>query len=285
MKAPAALPLFGDAYMADTRHFTLAEHGAYLLLMMIAWRSEGCNLPDNDKRIAAMLGTTVAKWAKMKPVVMAPWKLSDGYWTQGRLTKERKFVDEKRTKNFQAANSRWGGKSLENQEPPDANAYADAMQTQCPYSPTPLPIERTIADAMDGKPSHGGENTVEPIDLKAVLFGTGVTYLTRHGSTDKNARSMLGKWRQRYGDGAVVDALHVAQSEACSDPIPMINKILEKRNGTATRPVAASPGAQPVYRSNPALDRYRALIGDLDDATEADEGASCLHNGARLALS
>jgi uncharacterized protein YdaU (DUF1376 family) len=65
------MPYFGDAYMADTRHLTLEEHGAYHLLLLIAWRSPNCALPDDDKRIAQMLGITAKKWAALKPTVMA----------------------------------------------------------------------------------------------------------------------------------------------------------------------------------------------------------------------
>lgn len=40
----AALPLFTDAYMADCSHLSDAEHGRYLLLLMLMWRSPGCRV-------------------------------------------------------------------------------------------------------------------------------------------------------------------------------------------------------------------------------------------------
>lgn len=113
-KAAPAIPFFGDAYIADTRHLSLEEHGAYLQLLMIAWRSEDCALPDDDKRIAQMLGITTAKWKKLKPTIMAFWRLEDGRWTQKRLKKERTFVTEKREKNALAAKTRWSGQPTEN---------------------------------------------------------------------------------------------------------------------------------------------------------------------------
>jgi uncharacterized protein YdaU (DUF1376 family) len=109
-----AIPLFGDAYLADTHHLTLEEHGAYLKLLMIAWRMEGCALPDDDARIGQMLGLSRGKWAKLKPVVMAFWTLGETGWTQARLTKERAFVDKKRATNRAAAEARWSGQPIEN---------------------------------------------------------------------------------------------------------------------------------------------------------------------------
>lgn len=75
----------------------------------------------------------------------------------------------------------------------------------------------------------------KPIDLKAAIFASGVPLLTSTGSTDRNARSMLGRWRQSHGDGAVLDALAAAQAECPSDPIPFITRVLETRNGHRPR--------------------------------------------------
>ena len=268
MSAPAALPLFGDAYLADTQHLTLEEHGAYFKLLIICWRTEACELPADPKRIATMLGISAGKWAKLSPAVMAFWTRSETGWFQKRLTKERAFVDGKIAKNTLAANARWAGKPLETNKVDDADAYAPAM----PLSPPPIRKEvRTNASALDGKPSCA-EPVIEPIDLKAVLFSTGPAYLKRHGLTDANSRAMLGKWRKEYGDGAVIDALAAAQSEACSDPIPMITRILETRNvrsmGRNDRLPADKPGN---VRTVAALD----LVRQFGTAAQRNQPGDC----------
>jgi|GEM_PF-1985025 len=133
-----AIPLFGDAYLADTRHLSLEEHGAYLQLLMIAWRTPNCALPNDDARIARMLGVTAKKWGKLKPIVMAFWTLTDNGWEQKRLSKERRFVAKKSEQNRESANARWNAKSLENNDVDDA----DAMRTQCGNdAPPPSPTE------------------------------------------------------------------------------------------------------------------------------------------------
>jgi hypothetical protein len=84
--------------------------------------------------------------------------------------------------------------------------------------------QSSVADAT-------GAAAPSPIDLKAAVFGSGVPLLVKANLTDRNARSMLGRWRQQYGDGAVLDALAVAQTVSPSEAIPFINRTLEKRNG------------------------------------------------------
>ncbi|WP_380873619.1 hypothetical protein ACFB49_42710 [Sphingomonas sp. DBB INV C78] len=72
---------------------------------------------------------------------------------------------------------------------------------------------------------------VKPIDLKAAVFASGVPFLVKSGLTDRNARSMLGRWRSTYTDGAVMDALSAAQAESPSDAVAWMNRTLETRYG------------------------------------------------------
>src|SRR5690349_9296686 len=69
------LPLWTDSYLNDTRGLSIEEHGAYLMLLMLAWRTVGGVIPNDDTRICRMLGITARKWAKLKPVVMSFWTL------------------------------------------------------------------------------------------------------------------------------------------------------------------------------------------------------------------
>lgn len=90
------LPLWTDAYLADTKHLTTAEHGAYLLLLMTAWRTPGCSLPDDDAFLGRVSGDP-RNWPRYKAAVMAFWrKRADGRWEQKRLLGEYESASARR---------------------------------------------------------------------------------------------------------------------------------------------------------------------------------------------
>src|SRR3546814_18589523 len=84
---PSHIPLFPDAYHRDTTHLTTEEHGAYLLLLMAAWGTEDCSLPNDERRLAALSKTTVQRWRKIAPTVLE-------FWTIERRSEERRVGKE-----------------------------------------------------------------------------------------------------------------------------------------------------------------------------------------------
>ncbi len=139
-----ALPLFTDAYLADTRHLTTEEHGAYLLLMMEAWRRPECCLPDDDHLLARLAGLDAERWSAVRQVIMAFWK-RDGrrkIWTQKRLAKERSFVMQRSASQRDKAAKRWNN---------NVKGFAAAQPKQSPAdTPTPTPPPTPISKI------HGG---------------------------------------------------------------------------------------------------------------------------------
>lgn len=98
-----ALPLLTDAYLADTRHLTTVQHGAYLLMLIVAWRSPDCSLPNDDTYLARITGLDRRTWMRNKDTMLAFWRLTEQQkWVQGRLLDERNYVEQVRSKNAQA---------------------------------------------------------------------------------------------------------------------------------------------------------------------------------------
>lgn len=129
------LPLFTDAFIADTGHLSAQETGAYLMLLMVAWRSPGCRLPDDDAKLARWARVSAKNWPRVKASVMEFWTLADGFWTQRRLTKEHVSVS-RRAEAARDNGSRGGrAKTLKTNEP--ANPVGSDRSSG---SATPIPI-------------------------------------------------------------------------------------------------------------------------------------------------
>lgn len=158
-----SLPLFTDAYLADTRHLSAQEHGAYLLLLMMAWRSPECRLPNDDETLARWASVDVRTWKRIKPKVMAFWTLAEDQWSQARLTREREFVSKRA--DVARANGKLGGKPkrLKTNGSDNPAGSARATQTKAP-NPNPItaatqqprawPVDRLIEAASTNGQCH-----------------------------------------------------------------------------------------------------------------------------------
>lgn len=99
------LPLWTDAYLADTSILSTQQHGAYLLLLMKCWRTKDCRLPNDDVKLARCAGLTKASWKRIKDDVLDLWDISNcGKWvSQKRLMKEHSGDVEYRRQQSQSA--------------------------------------------------------------------------------------------------------------------------------------------------------------------------------------
>lgn len=133
-----AMPVWTDAYLADTRHLTTVQHGAYFLLLMEAWRRPRCNLPDDDSLLAKLAGLSTEEWETHRPIVMAFWRLDKRArtFTQKRQLKERKYVNHTSARQRSASKSMWNKKKVESHG--SATPMPNASQSDAP-TPTPTP--------------------------------------------------------------------------------------------------------------------------------------------------
>jgi uncharacterized protein YdaU (DUF1376 family) len=155
-----ALPLFTDAFIGDTTHLTAAQTGAYLMLLMIAWRTPDCSLPDDDQILARYARMDIRAWKCNRITILAFFqKHSDGRLRQGRLTDERNYVEGRSNKNSQAAKARW----LKHKNTADANAMPEACQVD---APTPTPTVKEEAKEASSKKPHKMPFDVLPFEWK-----------------------------------------------------------------------------------------------------------------------
>lgn len=115
MSSLDTIPLSTSAYLADTQHLSLPEHGAYLLILMTMWRAGGW-IKDDDRLLANICKISLKKWLSIAPVIRHLLLAKDGRLSQKRLLSESKKAEDVVSKN--RANGAKGGaaKALKNKE-------------------------------------------------------------------------------------------------------------------------------------------------------------------------
>lgn len=259
MSAFPSLPLFTDAFLADTGHLNAQETGAYLLLLMVAWRAPDCRLPDDDARLCRWARVDPRTWGRIKPKVMEFWRLADGHWTQKRLTKERDHVSKRA--DASRTNGKHGGrpKSLKNNGPDNLPGSAGDTQKNLP-NPNPNPRqEETPSPAQERPPSQG-----RPISPDWEPSQADIDAAIAEGIP----RDLVAREAAQFRDRALANGTRFFDVSAawrawCRSPFRPGGEhdtgIRRRRTPTPTHPRPGNPRAA-VARKYAA-----ALLGDHDD--------------------
>lgn len=195
-----SLPIFTDALIGDTLHLSNAQFGSYMLLLIVAWRTKQCCLPDDDVSLARYARMDRRTWRINKSLIMGFWKLGDDQnWRQGRLTDERNFVYQLRSKNAEAGRA----SALKNKGRHSTSVQPEFNQTSTP-TPTPTPILSNSYELDKGNFVKNGAKKngkyTKPSSWKAEGERLAEKYLAE-------AMAVSGQSQADNGDGA---NLHIA---------------------------------------------------------------------------
>lgn len=179
-KAPS-MPMYWDAYLADTTHLTTEEHGAYMLLLGAMWRRNG-RIPDDDKDIARILGMTVAKWKRTKERLSAFLTFSRGEITQQNLLKIWENTQEKIAKNKH--NGSLGGrpKSNKNNEIGLSDGYVSQNPIKTISEPEPKDTIVSSAGTREDAADFSQKQNLDLKDLTKKLTEAANGKIQPHGS-------------------------------------------------------------------------------------------------------
>lgn len=81
------MPFYVGDYLRDTMHFSVGEHGAYILIILAYWTNSG-PLADDDAQLAAISRMTPRQWDAARRVIAPKFDIADGLWTHGRIDRE-----------------------------------------------------------------------------------------------------------------------------------------------------------------------------------------------------
>jgi uncharacterized protein YdaU (DUF1376 family) len=196
------LPLWVRDYLVDTAHLSDAEHGRYLLLLILMWRSPHCRVPDDDDWLARRLGRTVDEIRNLfRPLINEYCKCIRGFVVQKRLIAQYERSLSISVQRRRAANVRWDKEKEACKrmpaayENPKANAKANIERKQ---------------ESREARDVTAGNGNGEEAD-KDLLFRTGTLSLVSRGYAESTANGVLGRWlKAGYSAGMILAALRAA---------------------------------------------------------------------------
>jgi uncharacterized protein YdaU (DUF1376 family) len=218
-----AMPLWTDAYLGDTTHLTTIEHGAYLLLLMTAWRTRDCTLPDDDRLLARYARLNAQQWKRMRSILEPFFSVKDGVWRQGRLTDERGAVERHRHQQSEKGKAGAVAKSLKRQGRDQAAAKPGLPCEQAEVQPD-ASSHLHLQVQLDKSNCPAGDSDKQFWDTAKSFLGP------------KKA-SLIGKWVSTYGKEETAAAISAAQVERAMDPVEFIQGRFRKQKREMTQPL------------------------------------------------
>lgn len=88
------MKLYVSDYIGDTKHLTIEQHGAYLMLLMVMWNAGG-RLQNDEKYLSRVVGVSVKKWRSIGSEVLEFFEAEGGYIFNHRLLEEVKKAEGK----------------------------------------------------------------------------------------------------------------------------------------------------------------------------------------------
>lgn len=170
MSAADGMIIWTGDYLADTQHFSCAQHGAYLLILMAMWRNGGY-LANDEARLARIVKLPANKWRVIAPAVMELMTIESDRFTQKRLLSVLKTTLERIEKRRLSGKSGGDAKALKSQ---DARlASASELPQQSPTDAGGTRTEDLDLRKKDAPSAPLFENASRETSDEADLFARG----------------------------------------------------------------------------------------------------------------
>lgn len=262
-------PRYPLSYQLATQNLSLTGHGIYTLLLDRYYLNNG-PLQGSIRDLLRAIGAPVTKRneREMEVVLQSFFIQTTRGWEQERCEteiKNRSVLIEKRRKAAEIRHSRRASADAHADAhagpPPDAHAVLlhnireeeDSLSTTLPLVnnlQTKTPVQPLSATSVKTDAGPSG-----PLDVKKLVWQTGVQYLTRNGVSEAQARTVIGKWRKHYRDADILNAMAASDTEVAANPIAFIQKVLNRSDTNDRRAEQFKPS-----------DVFRRTYAATDDA-------------------
>ncbi len=197
---------------------TLEERGAYQTILDLIY-DRGGPIVDNQRLLAGYMNVSTRKYRSVRDSLIAKGKIyhdENGNLTNDRALKE--LVQSKLKGRKHAEHGAKGGrKSAEQRKKPNENNEAGEARLK--------PPSNHIRSQRLETPKGDADT------LAKQVWDSGVSYLKACGLQERQARSVIGKWRKGRGDGDVLKIISHCQANGISDPVAYVEGV--KKNEPA----------------------------------------------------
>lgn len=207
--------------------------GVYTKLLCICWMQDG--MPDDAAALARMVGESEEWMTTAGVAVLACFKTAKGgaRGARGgarlhhpRLMAERKRQIDRRKERSEAGKKgnqkRW--QDQQDTSLSDRSAIANGRSSS--PSATASLFSESPTETSLAKEHVPSERRPAPVLPTKRLWGNGTAYLVKHGSKERNAKSLIGKWLKGREPEDVLAAFRAAQKANTGDPVAYIEKAL-----------------------------------------------------------
>jgi uncharacterized protein YdaU (DUF1376 family) len=247
MSGLSRFDFFPRDWFLDTRDLSNEAKGFYIDLLAAMYARGGPIKFDENEvcRIVGFKSTRPLKRLLKELVGKGKVRLIDGCLTNGRAMEEIAQANariEKSQKGGKASAKIVSGKDAANLDETSSKLVHENKEKQgdnhkYPSSPPPNVSSKEEDTSPDGLRSghleiNEKDSNTEPFDQNKVIFGkqpgSALVYLTTNGVSEKNARSMLGRWRSEFSIEAVIEAVKRASDNTASEPVAFIQAVLNE---------------------------------------------------------
>lgn len=189
-------PLYVDKLIADTFDMSTMEFGAYMRLLLKAWKEKNVGtLPNEDDQLARFAGLNAEQWATVKAVVLARFKdLNKPRIVQKKMKQVhrevRELVKSRKDHARAAALAKWKKKK-------DARAMPEHMPEQSPSNAIKTETETEIKTETKNRLFGGGEVKAIPtpgddaLDDQIREYISGHRFLNYHSAAHSDLRDTV----------------------------------------------------------------------------------------------
>jgi uncharacterized protein YdaU (DUF1376 family) len=237
-------PRYPLSYQFATQKLSLVQHGIYSLLLDRYYLNNG-PLTGSIRDLLRAIGAPITKRneREMEVVLQSFFIQTTRGWEQERCEmeiKQRAELIEKRRKAAEVRHSKHAHADAHApahaSKAPDAHALLlhniteDTLKSTTPSSVANPNLNRPVQPqgTSSEKSDAGATAPTGPLDVKKLVWKTGVDYLTRNGVPEPQARTVIGKWRKHYRDADILNAMAASDSEVAANPIAFIQRVLNR---------------------------------------------------------